>query len=96
VEYLHGDKTKAQMKVKAGSNVRYVNPGKLNVERENKIYLRSLIVKNDAVLELKIDKQIVKTIKKNHVQPSEMINLNIGPKELEGFDPESILEFSII
>jgi NADPH-dependent 2,4-dienoyl-CoA reductase/sulfur reductase-like enzyme len=95
-EYLRGGKTSTQMKVKAGSNVRYVNPGKLHLMRENKIYLRSMIVKNDAVLELKIDNQVIKSIKKNHVQPSEMINLIITPKELEGFDPESIMEFSII
>jgi NADPH-dependent 2,4-dienoyl-CoA reductase/sulfur reductase-like enzyme len=96
VEYLRGDKTKQQMKVKAGSNVRYVNPGKLNQMRENKIYLRSMIVKNDAVLELKIDNHVIKSIKKSHVQPSEMINVTINPKELEGFDLESIVEFSIM
>jgi NADPH-dependent 2,4-dienoyl-CoA reductase/sulfur reductase-like enzyme len=95
-EYVRGSKTKTQMKVKAGSNVRYVNPGKLNLERDNKIYLRSLIVKNNAVLELKIDNHVIKSIKKNHVQPSEMINLTITPKDLEGFDPESIMEFSIV
>ncbi len=94
--YLRGDKAKPQMKVKAGSNVRYVNPGRLNLERENKVYLRSMIVKNDAVLELKIDKHVVKTVKKNHIQPSEMINLTINSKELEGFEPESIMEFSIV
>jgi NADPH-dependent 2,4-dienoyl-CoA reductase/sulfur reductase-like enzyme len=96
IEYLRGNTVKPQMKVKAGSNVRYVNPGKLNSERDNKVYLRSLIVKNDAVLELRIDKQVIKSIKKNHVQPSEMINLTISPKDIEGFDPESIIEFSIV
>jgi NADPH-dependent 2,4-dienoyl-CoA reductase/sulfur reductase-like enzyme len=95
INYLQGNKVKSQMKVKAGSNVRYVNPGKLNQMRENKVYLRSLIVKNDAVLELTIEKQLIKSIKKNHVQPSEMINLTISPKELEHFDPESVIEFSI-
>jgi NADPH-dependent 2,4-dienoyl-CoA reductase/sulfur reductase-like enzyme len=96
VDYLRGGKAQTQMKVKAGSNVRYVNPGKINLERDNKIYLRSMIVKNDAVLELKIDNRVIKSIKKNHVQPSEMINLTISPKDLEGFDPESAIEFSIV
>jgi hypothetical protein len=32
-----------------------MNPGKLNPAAENKIYLRSLVVKNDAVLELRVD-----------------------------------------
>jgi hypothetical protein len=36
-------------------------------------------------------------IKKSHVQPSEMINVNIGPQDLEGalFGPDSVLEFSL-
>ncbi len=96
VEYLKGEKPKTQIRVKAGSNVRYINPGKLNVRRDNKVYLRSLIVKNDAVLELKVDNRVIKSIKKGHVQPSEMINLSIGPKELEMFGPDSVIEFSIL
>jgi NADPH-dependent 2,4-dienoyl-CoA reductase/sulfur reductase-like enzyme len=96
VDYLRGGKAAAQMKVKAGPNVRYINPGKLHLTRDNKMYLRSMIVKNDAVLELKIDNRVIKSIKKNHVQPSEMINVTISPKDLEGFDPESIIEFSIL
>ncbi len=95
-EYLKGTAPSNQIKVKAGSNVRYVNPGKLNLQRDNKVYLRSLIVKNDAVLEFKVDNRLIKSIKKNHVQPSEMINLTIGPKELEGCNPESVMEFSIL
>ena len=96
VEYLKGEKPKSQIRVKAGSNVRYVNPGKLNVQKDNKVYLRSLIVKNDAVLELKIDNRVVRSIKKGHVQPSEMINLTIGPKDLEGVGPDSVMDFSIL
>jgi NADPH-dependent 2,4-dienoyl-CoA reductase/sulfur reductase-like enzyme len=96
VEYLQGEKAKPQMKAKAGANVRYVNPGKLNLNRENKMYLRSMIVKNNAELQLKIDNRVIKSIKKNHIQPSEMINLTLSPKELEGFNPESVMEFSIV
>ncbi|QQO09438.1 NAD(P)/FAD-dependent oxidoreductase [Breznakiella homolactica] len=94
--WLKGERTGPQVRVKAGSNVRYVNPGKLSTREENKVYLRSLIVKNDAVLELRLDNRPVKTIKKGHVQPSEMINLTVGPKELEGFSSDSVLEFSIL
>ncbi|MDR3166345.1 MAG: FAD-dependent oxidoreductase [Treponema sp.] len=97
-EWLRGEGPAVQIRVKAGSNVRYVNPGKLNPRRENKVYLRSLIVKNDAVLELRIDNRIIRSIKQGHVQPSEMINLSLGPRDLEdaAFSPDSALEFSII
>jgi NADPH-dependent 2,4-dienoyl-CoA reductase/sulfur reductase-like enzyme len=98
VEWLKGARPAVQFRLKAGSNVRYVNPGRLNPQRDNKIYLRSLIVKNDAVLELRLDNRVIKSIKKSHVQPSEMINVNLGPKDLEtaGFSSDSAVEFSII
>jgi NADPH-dependent 2,4-dienoyl-CoA reductase/sulfur reductase-like enzyme len=98
VEWLQGGQSGAQIRVKAGSNVRYVNPGKLNLKRENTIYLRSLIVKNDALLELRVDNRVIRSIKKSHVQPSEMINLNLGPQDLSApeLTPASVLEFSIL
>jgi NADPH-dependent 2,4-dienoyl-CoA reductase/sulfur reductase-like enzyme len=96
-EWLMGKRPPLQIRVKAGANVRYVNPGRLDPGRDNRIYLRSLVVQNDAVLELRHDNRVFKVIKKGHVQPSEMINLNLGPKELEGLrlDAGSVLEFSI-
>jgi NADPH-dependent 2,4-dienoyl-CoA reductase/sulfur reductase-like enzyme len=97
-EWLRGERPLTQLRVKAGSNVRYVNPGKLNPKGENKVYLRSMIVKNDAVLELRMDNRVIRSIKKSHVQPSEMINLSLEPKDLEspGLNSDSVLEFSII
>ncbi|MDR3171303.1 MAG: NAD(P)/FAD-dependent oxidoreductase [Treponema sp.] len=95
--WLRGARPGLQLRLKAGSNVRYVNPGKLDPKRDNKLYLRSLIVKNDATLELRIDNRVIKSIKKGHIQPSEMINVNLGPKDLEGLGmgPDSALEFSL-
>lgn len=94
--WLRGERPLHQVRVKAGSNVRYANPGKLDPSRENKVYLRSMIVKNDAVLELRLDKRLVKTIKKGHIQPSEMITLTVGPKDLEGYTAESALEVALL
>jgi len=95
--WLKGHRPGTQLRLKAGSNVRYVNPGKLNPQGENNIFLRSMIVKNDAVLVLKLDNQVFRTIKQNHVQPSEMINVTIGPKDMEKarISTESVIEFSI-
>jgi len=94
--WLRGERPLHQVRVKAGPNVRYVNPGKLDPSRDNKVYLRSMIVKNDAVLELRLDNRVIKTIKKGHIQPSEMITLSIGPKELEGYTENSALELALL
>ncbi|MCL2600121.1 MAG: FAD-dependent oxidoreductase [Treponema sp.] len=97
-EWLGGSRPALQVRAKAGSNVRYVNPARIDPSRENKVYLRSLVVKNDAVLELRLGKHIVRSIKKNHVQPSEMISVNIGPKDFQGqtAPEDAALEFSIV
>jgi NADPH-dependent 2,4-dienoyl-CoA reductase/sulfur reductase-like enzyme len=96
--WLRGSRPGTQFRLKAGANIRYVNPGKLNPQGTNKIYMRSMIVKNDAVLELRLDNRLFKSIKKGHVQPSEMIDVSLGPKDLEGCgcSTESVLEFSIV
>jgi thioredoxin reductase len=94
--WLKGERPGVQVRLKAGSNVRYANPGKLDPRRDNKVYLRSLIVKNDAVLELRLDNRVIRSIKKGHVQPSEMITLNIGPKDLDGVGSDSALELAIL
>jgi NADPH-dependent 2,4-dienoyl-CoA reductase/sulfur reductase-like enzyme len=96
--WLKGEGQGAEIRVKAGPNVRYVNPGKLNLRRENTLYLRSMVVKNDALLELRLDNRVIRTVKKSHVQPSEMINLTVSPRDLEGsgLTPDSVLVFSIV
>ncbi|MCL2878736.1 MAG: NAD(P)/FAD-dependent oxidoreductase [Treponema sp.] len=96
--WLGGTRPGAQIRTKPGSNVRYVNPGKIATESNNQIYLRSMIVKNAAVLELRLDNKPVKSYKKGHVQPSEMINLTIGPKDLEGlrYNADSVLEIALL
>jgi NADPH-dependent 2,4-dienoyl-CoA reductase/sulfur reductase-like enzyme len=96
--WLKGEGQGAEIRVKAGPNVRYVNPGKLNPQRENTLYLRSMVVKNDALLELRLDNRVIRTVKKGHVQPSEMISLTLGPRDLDdsGLTSDSVLAFSIL
>jgi NADPH-dependent 2,4-dienoyl-CoA reductase/sulfur reductase-like enzyme len=96
--WLRGEHPDIQIRVKAGSNVRYVNPGRINPRGENQIYLRSLIVKNDAVLELRLDNRVVRSVKKGHIQPSEMITLGIAPNDMKllEFTPDSVLELSLL
>jgi hypothetical protein len=87
-----------QINAKAGENVRYVNPAKIDPKRDNHVYLRSMIIKNDAALELRLDGKRIRSIRKSHVQPSEMLSVTIGPDDFSG-DVEligSTLELAIV
>jgi hypothetical protein len=50
------------------------------------------------VLEIKLNGVAIRSIKLSHVQPSEMINVTIGPKDFPGQNTgtDSLLEFSIL
>jgi len=96
--WLKGDRPKAEARVKTGPNVRYAAPGRVDLDGDNKLYLRTLIVKNDATLEVKINNRVVKSVKKNHIQPSEMLAVELGPKDLEAAkgSPEPVVEIAIV
>jgi len=96
-EWLSGKRSQKEIRVKAGPNVRYVNQSRVDPARDNKLYLRTLIVKNDAVLEVKLNNKVIRQARKSHVQPSEMLSLSLGPADLEAAlqAPDSTLEISI-
>ena len=94
-DWLRGERVGVQYRIKAGSNVRYVNPGRIDPKKANTAYLRSLVVKNDAVLQLKANGVPIKTVKKSHVQPSEMITLSVGGAELGELPGDAVLEISL-
>jgi len=95
--WLKGERPDTQIRVKAGSHVRYVNPTRVAPDRENHIYMRSMIVKSDAVLEVKLDNNVIRAKKERHIQPSEMINFKLCPNDFKDLEinSDSILEFSI-
>ncbi|MCL2809241.1 MAG: FAD-dependent oxidoreductase [Treponema sp.] len=96
-QWLSGERSTSQIQTKAGSHVRYVNPSQIAPEKENIIYLRSMIVKNNAVIELRVDGQIILCKKERHVQPSEMISFKLTTKDFKNIkiNSNSILEISI-
>lgn len=98
VKYLQSDSKERQYGVKSGANVRYVVPQKFNFNGDNRFYLRSMIVKNDAVVEIKADGRLVKTINHSHIQPSEMISINLKKAELDKIStlPDPRIEISIL
>jgi NADPH-dependent 2,4-dienoyl-CoA reductase/sulfur reductase-like enzyme len=81
-EYLKDRQPSRELRIKAGSNVRYVVPSMIDPDRDNRIYLRSLIVGNNVSVEVVMGSRPVKTVKKRHVQPSEMISINLSPDRI--------------
>ncbi len=95
--WLKGEKHRKEARIKAGPNVRYVAPGRVCLDRDNKLYLRTLIVKNDALLEVKVNNRVVRSRKMTHIQPSEMISVELGAAELQGAlgAPDPVVEILI-
>jgi hypothetical protein len=79
--------------VTAGANVRYVVPNTCAPGRENVLFLRPLVVKNDARLEVRIGGELVRTRRLPHVQPSEMIRIGLDPGPVP--PAEAVMEVAI-
>jgi len=96
-EYLSGSREHAQGPVRPGANVKYTAPNRYFPARANRLYLRPLVVKNQARLVVRLDGETVKERRLPHVQPSEMISLSLRPEELRSpaGRGEKVLEVSI-
>jgi NADPH-dependent 2,4-dienoyl-CoA reductase/sulfur reductase-like enzyme len=89
--------TRMQHKVVSGSNVIYVVPNYYVSGRDNLFFLRSFIVKNNARLVVSVGGELIREKKLVHVQPSEMIDLELEKQELEKIDEENAaMEISIL
>ena len=78
--YLKGGPRETMLPVNAGANVRCVVPNACAPGRENVFYMRSLVVKNDALLVVRVGGQEIRTKRLAHVQPSEMIRFALEPR----------------
>ncbi|MCL2186047.1 MAG: NAD(P)/FAD-dependent oxidoreductase [Treponema sp.] len=98
VQWLRGVRPALQIRTKTGTHVRYVTPAQISPDLENIIYMRSMIVKSDAIIELRLDNKVIRSKKERYIQPSEMISFKLGPKDFESteINSNSILEFNII
>jgi NADPH-dependent 2,4-dienoyl-CoA reductase/sulfur reductase-like enzyme len=96
--WLEGAKPGRELRIRAGSNVRYIAPSRVATGRDNKLYLRTMIVKNDALLEVRLDGKVLLSLKKAHIQPSEMISITLGKAELAALtdQPDAAVEISIL
>ncbi|HWR12706.1 MAG TPA: FAD-dependent oxidoreductase [Rectinemataceae bacterium] len=95
-DWLSGKRPRKELRIKTGPNIRYVNPARVDPERENKLYMRGMVVKNGAVLEVKVDGRVVKSVKKPHVQPSEMLTVSLGPLDFAQAGMDALVEISIV
>ena len=77
VSWLGGERTQGMLTVVPGANVRYVVPNTFVPGRENVLFLRPLVVKNEARLEVRVGGQEIRSRRLAHVQPSEMIRLSL-------------------
>ncbi len=82
VDYLDGQSAGRQHPVAAGGNVKYVVPNHFTDERENRFYLRSMVVRNSAKLSVKLGGKEIIERKLRHVQPSEMVSFTLSPEEI--------------
>jgi NADPH-dependent 2,4-dienoyl-CoA reductase/sulfur reductase-like enzyme len=97
IEYLRGEYERRQYRLQPGANVKYAIPNRYFPGRENRFYLRPLIVANQARLTVRLDGETIKERRLTHVQPSEMLSFALRPQELTGIAPhrENTLEVSI-
>jgi L-2-hydroxyglutarate oxidase LhgO len=91
-DYLDGKSLPEEVLLIPGSNVRYVAPGRLRLHEPNVIYLRSLIAKVGARVEVTSDGEVIASQKEHHVQPSEMISMKIPGSKIE---PGARVEVSV-
>jgi len=94
--WLSGYRAEGEIRVKTGSNIRYIMPMRVNPGRENRLYMRALVVKNDARLDVRLDGTEVKSRKLAHVQPSEMLSLTLKPEDLAAARRDSTLEIALV
>jgi NADPH-dependent 2,4-dienoyl-CoA reductase/sulfur reductase-like enzyme len=94
--YLGGESFR-QYRLMPGANVRSVVPNSYTPQRENVLYVRSFIVKNDARLSVSIGGEEAKSKKLVHVQPSEMIRLVLKPEDFPSLTDSqaNVMEVSI-
>ncbi len=94
-DWLSGSRPARQLRVKPGSNVRSVTPSRVDPARGSRLWLRPLVVKNNAEVVVSASGRALRKVAKNHVQPSEMISLSLREKDMAEAAGDAVLEVSI-
>ena len=94
-EYLEGNQSRRQVCINAGANLKYVVPGKIDLDSDNPFYMRSLVVTNSGEISIVADGVPVLTRRLRHVQPSEMISVTLPKATAEQISPEAVVEIHL-
>jgi len=84
-----------QIAVHAGANLKYVVPGSMKPGKKNHLYMRSLIVSNRSEVQLTSGERVIFSKRLRHVQPSEMIGIDVPDEVLRGIDDGDRLEIHL-
>jgi hypothetical protein len=93
--FLRGAARETMLPVNAGANVRSIVPNACAPGRRNVFYLRSLVVKNDARLEVRAGGQEISSRRLAHVQPSEMIRFTLEGGSIPPQEPGVAVEVAL-
>ncbi len=93
--FLKGKRPEKQYKTNPGKNVKYIVPNHYERIRENRFYMRTLIVKNNALLSVKVKGTEIYSKKLRHIQPSEMIQFSLTEEDFKLIKEEGPMEVSI-
>ncbi len=93
VSYLKGESPAPEFTLQPGSNVRYLAPGKITTNTKSRVYMRSMVSKLSAKVEVRQDGELIKKFSRPHVQPSEMISIDLDGSDFSG---NSEVEVSIV
>jgi NADPH-dependent 2,4-dienoyl-CoA reductase/sulfur reductase-like enzyme len=93
--FLKGAAREAMLPVNAGANVRSIVPNACAPGRRNVFYLRPLVVKNDARLEVRAGGHEISSRRLAHVQPSEMIRFALESGSIPNHEPGVAIEVSL-
>ena len=93
--YLEGKRPEREIEVKPGANIRYVNPGRIDPNETSTLFMRPLVVENNAVISLKVNGEEVKKFRKPHIQPSEMIQLKLKPAIFKDIPEEGAVTMEV-
>ncbi len=95
IDYLEGHRPEREIGVKAGANIRYVNPTRIDPSKTSTLFMRPLVVENNASISLKIKGEEIKRFRKPHIQPSEMIQLKLRPAIFSDLPEEDPLTMEV-
>lgn len=90
--YLRGGGPADECNIRAGANLKYVVPGRIDTAGGNRLSMRSLVVSNRGRIEVAAGDRILFTKKFRHIQPSEMIRFDLPAEALSGVPHGTSLE----